>query len=148
MKPDIPVSDVAQSIRLRTPVGSDARGAKGLKLSLESVLGGAVVLHCEGQVLSGRDVHALTGLISEVLPSAGWMVVNLAGVQALDSGALGELVLTHMWAEAAGYGLSLASPSAAVLGLFESANLVSILDVHESVNAAIAATHRGEARPA
>src|SRR5271166_4368830 len=121
---------------------ADARPAseKILKVSLESArFGTAVVLHCHDHAIFCSEGRALAGLISEVLPSARRMVVDLAAVDALDSGALGELVMIHMWAEAAGYALTFASPSDSVRGLFESTNLVSVFDVYSSVEAAIAA---------
>jgi anti-anti-sigma factor len=122
---------------------------KILKVSLESArFGTAVVLHCQDQAISRSEGRALAGLISEVLPSARRMVVDLDPVHALDSGALGELVMIHMWAEAAGYTLTFASPSDSVRGLFESTNLVSVLDVYESVDAAIAAMHHEQVQSA
>jgi len=106
------------------------------------------VLHCHDQGISRREGRALASLISEVLPSAGRMVVDLAAVHALDSGALGELVMTHLWAEAAGYTLIFASPSDAVRGLFESTNLVSVLDVYASLDEALAAMRQEQVQSA
>ncbi|MGB0041242.1 MAG: STAS domain-containing protein [Terriglobales bacterium] len=116
---------------------------KMLKVSLESArFGTAVVLHYQDRAISRSEGRALAGLISEVLPSARRMVIDLAAVHSLDSSALGELVMTHLWAEAAGYALSFASPRDSVRGLFESTNLVSILDVYSSVEDAISAMYQ------
>jgi anti-anti-sigma factor len=116
---------------------------KILKVSLESArFATAVVLHCHDQAISRNDGCALAGLISDVLPSARRMVIDLAAVHALDSAALGELVMIHMWAEAAGYTLTFASPSDSVRGLLESTNLVSVLDIYASVDGAISAMHQ------
>jgi anti-anti-sigma factor len=65
--------------------------------------------------------------------------VDLAGIDSVDSGGLGELVLTHMWAEAAGHTLKFASPKKSVRHLFEITNLVSVFDVYASVPEAMAA---------
>jgi anti-anti-sigma factor len=86
--------------------------------------------------------------VAEVLPSARLMVADLAGIDAVDSGGLGELVLTHMWAEAAGYTLKFASPKKAVRHLFEITNLVSVFDVYASVPKAMAAMFQEEIRSA
>jgi hypothetical protein len=59
---------------------------------------------------------------------------------------LGELMLTHMWAEAAGYTLKFASPRKSVLDLFEITNVVSVFDVYASVPQAIEAMYREEAQ--
>jgi anti-anti-sigma regulatory factor len=96
-----------------------ARTDKVLVLSLESTASGAIVLHCQGSVISRSEARGLTSLITEVLPTARRLVVDLAGVISLDSGALGELVVTQMWAEAAGYGLKFSSPTDSVRRLFE-----------------------------
>jgi len=113
---------------------------KILKVSLESArLGSAVVLHCHDRAISRDDARALAGLIAEVLPSARRMIVDLGAVHSLDSGALGELVMIHMWAEAAGYALPLTGLSDPVRGLLETTNLISVFDVYSSVDTAIAA---------
>jgi len=86
-----------------------------------------------------HEARALSTIVSDVLPSSGRMVVDLAGIDSVDSGGLGELVLTHMWAEAAGYSLKFASPKKSVRRLFEITNLVSVFDVYASVPEAMAA---------
>jgi len=136
---------------LNAPVtlATAARSDKRLTLSLEPArFGSAVVLHCRGLAILRSDARVLSSLIAQVLPSARRMVVNLAGVVALDSDALGELVLTHMWAEAAGYALKFASPSDAVRRLLEATNLVSVFDVYSSVPEAMTAMHQEEVQSA
>ncbi len=122
---------------------------KILKVTLESAgLGRAVVLRCHDRAILRNDGRALASLIAEVLPPARRMIVDLAAVQSIDSGALGELVMLHMWAEAAGYVLTFASPSDSMRGLFESTNLVSVFDVYSSVDAAIAAMRQEQVQTA
>jgi len=117
---------------------------KKLKLSLEPQTGGVVVLHCQGRIIFGPEARALTEIVAEVLPSARRMVVDLAGVESVDSAGLGELVLLHMWAEAAGYALKFASPRKSVRQLLELTNLVSVFDAHGSVAEAVAAMYDEE----
>ncbi len=57
-------------------------------------------------------------------------------------------MLTHMWAEAAGYTLKYASPKRAVRHLFEITNLVSVFDVYGSVPEAMAAMVQEEVHSA
>ena len=131
------------------PQADGARSDKTLTLSLEAArFGSAVVLHCQGQAIFRSDARTLASLISEVLPTARRMVVNLAGVTSFDRDALCELVLTHMWAEAAGYELKYASPSDAVRRLFEATNLVSVFDVFASVPEALTAMLQEEVQSA
>src|SRR5208283_291753 len=148
MKPENPAAFPGTPIaRVSSP--TDKRNEKKLQLTLEAGHhGSAVVLHCQGRIIFSSEARALSTIVAEVLPSARRMVVNLAGIDSIDSGGLGELVLTHMWAEAAGYSLRFASPKKALRHLFEVTNLVSFLDVHASVPEAMAAMISEEVRSA
>ena len=128
------------------PSTSDERTDKELTLTLEAgTAGSAVVLHCQGRTIFQHEAQALSTIAAEVLPSAHRMVVDLAGVDSIDSGALGELVLTHMWAEAAGDIVMFASPRKSVRHFLETTNLLSVFDVYASVPEAIAAMVLDEA---
>ena len=128
-----------------TGQGNYKTNNKRLKLTLESEHpGSAVVLHCQGRIIFRNEACALSTIVTEVLPSARRMVVDLAGVDSVDSGGLGELVLTHMWAEAAGYTLKFACPKKSVRHLFEVTNLLSVFDVYASVPEAMAAMYPEE----
>jgi anti-anti-sigma factor len=115
-----------------------------LVLSFEASTPGTIVLRCRGRIIFRRDACALSGLITEALPTARRMVVDLADITTLDSGALGELALCQMWAESAGYQLRFSSSIESVRRLFESTNLDSIFDVHSSLENALAAMHRDD----
>jgi anti-anti-sigma factor len=137
----------------QNPAAATARAPlatqKNLQMSLEAGYPGcAVVLHCQGRMIFRSEAQALSTIVLDVLPSAQRMVVDLAGVDSIDSGGLGELVLTHMWAEAAGYTLRYASPKKVVRQLFESTNLVSVFDVYGSVPEAMAAMAQEDVRSA
>jgi len=119
-------------------------GDKRLTLILEAQAGGAIVLHCQGRIIFGPEARSLTEIVAEVLPSARRMVVDLSGVEVVDSAGLGELVLLHMWAEAAGHTLKFASPCSSVRELLELTNLVAVFDAYRSVPEAIAAMHQEE----
>src|SRR5256885_15208674 len=73
-----------------------------LKLSFEAETPGTIVLRCEGRIVFGREVHLLSGTVANILPSAQCIVIDLSGVELVDSAGLGELVLLHLWAQAAG----------------------------------------------
>jgi anti-anti-sigma factor len=137
MKPELSFPDASLP---RIPAGAIRRNENRLKLSLEAgTLGGAVVLHCQGRIIFHSEARTLATLVAEVLPSARRLVIDLAGIDSIDSVGLGELVLTHMWAEAAGYGLKFACPKRSVRYLFEATNLVSLFDIYPSVPEAVAA---------
>ncbi len=107
--------------------------------------GGAVVLHCHGRLIFRYEAHALTRTVSEILPLARRMVVDLAGVETVDSAGLGELVLLHMWAEASGYILKFSGATESVRKMLELTNLIQVLDLYSSVPEAIAAMQEEEA---
>ena len=128
----------------RVPPATDQRTSKTNKKKLNLALeaehsGNAIVLRCKGQIIFRSEAQTFSTIVAEVLPSARRMVVDLAGIDSIDSGGLGELMLTHMWAEAAGYALKFASPNKSLLHLFEITNLVSVLDVYATVPEAIEA---------
>jgi anti-sigma B factor antagonist len=142
MKPEPSVPDASLPC---VPAGPTRRNENRLKLRLEAgTLGGSVVLHCQGRILFHGEAQALATMVAEVLPSAHRMVIDLAGIDSIDSVGLGELVLTHMWAEAAGYGLKFACPKKSVRYLFEATNLVSLFDIYPSVPEAVAAMTQEE----
>ena len=125
------------SSKITGPVGVPS---KILEVSLESAgAGAAVVLRCHDHVLSRNDGRSLAGLISEVLPSAKRMIVDLTEVRLVDGGTLGELAMVHLWADAAGLSLLLVGPSDRVLRLIEDASLDSLFDIYADVDSALAA---------
>jgi len=148
MKPENPAATPdAAIVRVPSPTdqSNEKRSDKKLKFMLESGhSASAVVLRCQGRIIFHSEARALSTIVADVLPSARRMVVDLTEVDAVDSGGLGELVLTHMWAEAAGYTLKFASPEKSVRHLFEITHLVSVLDVYASVPEAMAAMVREE----
>lgn len=101
--------------------------------------GSAVVLHCQGRLIFRNEAHALTRTVSEILPLAHCMVIDLAGIEAVDSAGLGELVLLHMWADSSGYTLKFSGATKSVRKALELTNLVQVLDLYPSVREAIAA---------
>ena len=130
-----------------TGQGNYKTNKKKLNLTLEAEpSGNAIVLHCQGRIVFRSEAQTFSTIVAEVLPSARRMVVDLAGIDSVDSGGLGELMLTHMWAEAAGYALKFASPKKSVLHLFETTNVVSVFDVYASVPEAIEAMYQEQAQ--
>ena len=139
--PDTGIASVPSATDQRT----SKTNKKKLNLTLEAEYSGnAIVLHCKGRIIFRSEAQTFSTIVAEVLPSARRMVVDLAGVDSVDSGGLGELVLTHMWAEAAGYTLKFACPKKSVRHLFEITNLVSVFDVYASVPEAMAAMYPEE----
>ena len=126
---------------LRRQAGSAA--GKSLHINFEGRHGGVLVLHCEGKLIYQHQAKKLSAIVSEVLPAAGRMVIDLSGIKDIDSSGLSELVMAHMWADAAGFDLKFAGANKTVRYLLELTNLVSVFDIYASVPEAVAAM-RGE----
>jgi len=139
MKPENP-----DGVRGSHATGVAAKRENALKLDLQAHSTGAVVVHCQGRIIFGPEARALTELVADVLPTVRSMVVDLAGVESVDSAGLGELVLLHMWAEAAGHSLKFAGPRPQVRNLLELTNLVSVFDTYANVAEATAAMFNEE----
>jgi anti-anti-sigma factor len=130
----------APGMRLSAANDHKNRQQKKLSLSLEAERSGvAMVLHCQGRAIFRNEARELSAIVSEVLPTSHRMVVDLAGVDSIDQGGLGELVLTQLWAEASGFVLTFASPKKAVRHLFEITHVAPIFDIYPSVAEAMAA---------
>ena len=139
MKPENPAD--ARGLRV-THVTADRE--RNLKLSLEAHTGGTLVLRCKGRIIFGPEARALTEFVSEILPAARRLVIDLTGIESVDSAGLGEMVFVHTWADAAGYALKFAAPRKSIRQLLELTNLISVFDVHESVIEAVAAVRDEE----
>jgi len=77
--------------------------------------------------------------IAELLPRSASVIVDLSSIEMIDSAGLGELVLVLLWSRACGRSIKLASPRPNVMETLRLTNLVSVLEVHPTLqDAAIA----------
>lgn len=105
-----------------------------MKLSLESRhLGDVIIVHCEGRIVYRDEAAALTRVVTEALQHTREVVLDLEGVQRIDSAGLGELVLIRRAAEASGGTLKLAGPNPRIRELLDLTNLSSVFEVHDSL---------------
>jgi anti-sigma B factor antagonist len=113
---------------------------KELSLHMETQhRGDAIVLHCKGRIVFRDEAAALSRTVGELLQRTQHLVVELSGVEAIDSAGLGELVLLHMWAEGNRYSVKLASPSKRVRHLLQITNLALVFEIYDTVDDALAA---------
>jgi anti-sigma B factor antagonist len=148
VKPENSVAISGPSIAPATDNEPSKKNEKKLQMTLEAGHAGTVVLRCQGRIMFRSEARALSSIVAEVLPSARRMVVDLAEIDSIDSGGLGELVLIHMWAEAAGYMMSFARPQKSLRHLFEITNLASVFDIYATVAEAMAAMVQEQIQPA
>ncbi len=110
-----------------------------LKLSLETRnRGDVIIVHCQGRIVYRDEAAALSRVVGEVLQQGRKVVLDLSGVSSMDSAGIGELALLQTWAQGGAESLKYAGANRLVSTLLELTNLDSVLDVHPSVDAALA----------
>lgn len=120
-----------------------------MKLDLETrAIDDVTVLYCRGRFTYRDEATAFSQKIAELLPNARRVVVELSGVEVVDSAGLGELVVVHMWIRASGCALKLAGANARIQHLLELTNLLSVFDVHPTLDDALLSFQRKVAKTA
>jgi anti-anti-sigma factor len=110
-----------------------------LKLSLETRnCGDVIVVHCQGRIVYRDEAAELSRVVGEVLQQGRKLVLDLSGVSSMDSAGIGELALLQTWAQGQKVTLKCAGPTPLVRTLLDLTNLDSVLEVHSSLNDALA----------
>src|SRR3984893_17854383 len=110
-----------------------------LKLSLETRnRGDVIIVHCLGRIVYRDEAAALSRVVGEVLQEAQKLVLDLSGVSSMDSAGIGELALLQSWAQGKNVSLKCAGPNPLVRTLLDLTNLDSVLEVHPTLDAALA----------
>lgn len=89
---------------------------------------GDIDLHTAPELRNQLDTQRKDGAV--------WIVVDLSGVEFLDSSALGMLVGAHHELVAAGGGLKIACPKPHVQKVFRITRLAEVVPIFESVDGA------------
>ena len=114
-----------------------------MKLDLETrTIDDVTVLFCKGRFTYRDEATAFSEKIAELLPDARQLIVELSGLEVIDSAGLGELVVVHMWIRASGCSLKMAGANARILEVLELTNLLSIFDVHPTLDDALLSYQR------
>lgn len=131
-----PVIASHHSIQL-PPFDMNLRESK-VKLNLEvcTINGEATVVYCRGRVAYGKEAAALSRSVAELLPQTRHLLLELSGVEMIDSAGLGELVGILRWARVCGCAVKLVAPRRQVRQLLELTNLASVFEIHSSLEEA------------
>jgi anti-sigma B factor antagonist len=114
-----------------------------VKLDLETrAIDDVTVLYCRGRFTYRDEATAFSQKIAALLPDAQRIVVEFSGLEAIDSAGLGELVVVHMWIRASGSSLKLAGANPRIRQLLELTNLLSVFDVHPTLDDALLSFQR------
>lgn len=117
-----------------------------MKLSLETRnCGDVMIIYCRGRLVYRNEAAALSRLAAELLGFRGKLVLDLSGVSSIDSAGIGELVLLHTRAQSQNGNMKYASPSPLVREILGLTNVDSVLEIHPSVDEALAAFEPAEA---
>jgi anti-sigma B factor antagonist len=113
-----------------------------LKLSLERRnLDDVIIVYCQGRIVYRDEAAALSRVVGELLEQGRKVVLDLSGVSLMDSAGIGELAQLQSWAQAGNISLKCAAPNRLVSTLLALTNLDSVLEVHPSVDVALASFH-------
>jgi anti-sigma B factor antagonist len=102
-------------------------------------VGDITVLKCSGRIVDGEESAALQEHVDALIPESPSIVLDLGGIDFIDSRGLGVLVRLLSHVRVAGGDLKLCSVPARVTEILKITRLRTIFDSHESEGAAIAA---------
>jgi anti-sigma B factor antagonist len=109
-----------------------------LKLSLETRnRGDVMIVHCHGRIVYRDEAAALSRLVGQLLQHASKVILDMSGVDSIDSAGIGDLALLHTWAQERDADLKIAGANTFVRNLLDLTNLDSVLDVHPTLDSAL-----------
>ena len=109
------------------------------------VVDGVTVVSCNGRIVFGEEATALRDTLKRMLASSRQLVLNLTNVSYIDSGGLGTLVGVFSTARAAGADIKLTGLGQRLRDVLQITKLVTVFEVYDSEQQAVAAFHRGAA---
>jgi anti-sigma B factor antagonist len=115
-----------------------------LRLSTRT-LGGIFIVDCAGRIVFGEESAYLRDTVKKLIAEKQNTVLNLSGVNYIDSGGLGTLVALYTTARNSGHSLKLANLTQRVGDLLQVTKLVTIFDVYDSEQAAVDSFPKGAA---
>jgi anti-sigma B factor antagonist len=120
------------------------RPAVQLRLS-NRVQEGVAVVDCDGRVIFGEESASLRDAVKDLINKNKQIVLNLGGVNYIDSGGLGTLVSLYTTARNAGGTLRLANLTQRVGDLLQVTKLLTVFEVFDSVDEAVKSFSQGAA---
>jgi anti-sigma B factor antagonist len=115
-----------------------------LKLETHEV-DGVTIVACQGRIVFGEESIYLRENLKRVLTSSRKVILNLSGVNYIDSGGLGTLVGVYSSARASGADIKLTGLGQRLRDVLQITKLVTVFEVYDNEQQAMAAFHRGAA---
>lgn len=117
-----------------------------MQLSISNrTVNGVAVVDCDGRLVFGEESASLRDAVRSLLLINKEIVLNLGGVSYIDSGGLGTLVALYTTAQNSGGAIRLASLTKRVGDLLQVTKLVTVFEVHETVEQAVNSFKKGVA---
>lgn len=115
-----------------------------MQLRLESrPVGDVVVIQCHGRIVSGNEVFTLHARVADAIEKYGDVVLQLDGVEFVDSSGLGAMMRLVQAARSKGGDLKLSGVPAKVHKVLKLTNLLAQFEVYDSIEEAITAAYLG-----
>ncbi len=99
--------------------------------------GEITILDCSGRIVVARETDYLFHAVTSAMEKSRSVLLNLAGITAVDSGGLGMIVLLHRYALNSSCDLKLCNPSSRVSEVFALTDLHNVIDLHNDEDDAI-----------
>jgi len=115
-----------------------------LRISTRSV-NGVLIVDCAGRIVFGEESAYLRDLVKKLIAEKHNLVLNLSGINYIDSGGLGTLVALYTTARNSGSSIKLANLTQRVGDLLQVTKLVTIFDVYDSEQKAVDSYRKGAA---
>lgn len=99
---------------------------------------GVTILVADGRIVFGPEAALLRDEVKAAIADSPKVLIDMRKVSYIDSGGLGTLVGLQTSASAAKAELKLAGLSTRVIGLLQVTKLLTVFDVHDSIETAVA----------
>jgi anti-sigma B factor antagonist len=106
---------------------------------------GVTIVSGQGRIIFGEESTYLRENLKRVLDSNRRVVLNLSGVNYIDSGGLGTLVGVYSSARSSGADIKLTGLGQRLRDVLQITKLVTVFEVYDNEQQAIAAFQRGAA---
>ena len=124
------------------PASSAALFHRYMPLKMQTdISGDVVILHCVGRLVFGDETAALRERIQNILLGTHQIVVNLSGIEYIDSGGLGTLVGMLASTRIRHGEIKLVRPNQRVADLLQRTRLNTVFKSYESDDEAVTAFH-------
>jgi anti-sigma B factor antagonist len=106
---------------------------------------GILVVDCSGRIVFGEESAHLRDTVKKLVSENNHLVLNLSGVNYIDSGGLGTLVALYTTARNAGGSVKLANLTQRVGDLLQVTKLLTVFEVYDNEDQAVESFKRGAA---